>query len=43
MSKEKEVKTPLIDLAEKASVKLLRLVFGAVRAVVKRFKELVKD
>ena len=43
MSEEKEVKTPIIDLAERATVKLVRLVFGAARAVVKQFKELVKD
>ena len=43
MSTEKEVKTPLIDLAERATVKMVRLVFRAARAVVKQFKELVRD
>jgi len=43
VSTEKEVKTPLIDLVEKATVKMVRLVFRATRAVVKQFKELMRD
>jgi len=41
--KEKKVETPIIDLAERATVRLVRVVFGAARAVVRQFKELVKD
>jgi len=40
---EKKAQTPLIDLAERATVRLVRLVFKALRAVVSEAKRLVLE